>query len=243
MRVKVAFRGSDGVVEHAVEAAGGTLLESDDEGAADLLVTVGERALLSLAERGVDAPVLPVDAGAGRFSIPTASVTDALDAVAADRHWTERHPVLSVAVDGDVLGRAVTDVTLVRSDPAKISGYAVRTDEETLSRFRSDGVVAATPLGSTGYARAAGGPLLAPETGVAVVPVGPFSTRSDAWVLDPPFSLTVEREEGAVTVLADDRAVRQIGPATSVRIRGGDTLRVVRVAGGDGGPERKNSNE
>jgi NAD+ kinase len=239
MRVNVAVRGSAADVRAAVESVGATRV--DDETDADAVLAVGEDALLSLAERPVATPVLPVGVDAGRYAVATDAATEALESLSSGSYWTERHASLAADVDGETVGHAVTDVTLVRSEPAKISGYRVSTTEETLARFRSDGVVAATPLGSTGYARAAGGPVLAPGTGVVVVPIGPFSTRSSHWVLRPDLGLTVDRREGDVTLLLDGREVRRVGPDTTVRLRQDRTLSLLRVS--DGGRDWKNSNE
>jgi NAD+ kinase len=213
----------------------------DDETAADAVLAVGEDALLSLAERPAATPILPTGTDAGRYGVASEAVEGAVASLAADAYWTERHSSLAVDVDDETVGRAVTDVTLVRSDPAKISGYRVSTPEETIGRFRSDGVVAATPLGSTGYARAAGGPVLSPDTGVVVAPIGPFSTRSDRWVLRPDLGLTVDREEGDVTLLLDGRDVQRVGPETTVWLRHDRSFSLLRVP--DDGRNWKNSNE
>jgi NAD+ kinase len=239
MCVNVAARGPTADVRAVVASVGATLV--DDESDADAVLTVGEDALLSLAERPVATPILPVGIDAGRYAVSTNAVAAALEALSTGSYWTERHALLAADVDGDPVGRAVTDVTLVRSDPAKISGYRVATTDETIARFRSDGVVAATPLGSTGYARAAGGPVLAPGTGVVVVPIGPFSTRSSRWVLQPDVSLTVDRKEGDVTLLLDGREVRRIGPDSTVTLRRDRALSLLRVT--DDGRDWKNSNE
>ncbi|WP_435179392.1 ATP-NAD kinase [Halorussus sp. AFM4] len=205
----------------------------------DAVVAVGESALLALVRAGVDAPVLPVDAGPGYGGIAADAATDgadpgpAIDALVAGEFETEPRAVLGVSVGGERAGRALADAMLVTTEPARISEYAVRSRNERVGRFRADGVVVSTPTGSHGYGRSAGGPLLEPASGVVgVVPVAPFAVNVDHWVVstDRPVELTVERDEGAVSLLLDDEAVREVPPHTPVAVREDGRLDLVRVA-------------
>ena len=206
----------------------------------DAVVAVGESALLALVRADVDAPVLPVDAGPGYGGIAADDATDggdgptpSVEALLAREFETASRAVLGVSVGGERVGRALADVMLVTTEPARISEYAVRSRGERVSRFRADGVVVSTPTGSHGYGRSAGGPLLEPESDVVgVVPVAPFAVDVDHWVVsaDRPVELTVERDEGAVSLLLDDEAVRQVSPHTPVEVVEDGTLDLVRVA-------------
>ncbi|NEU56620.1 NAD(+)/NADH kinase [Halorussus sp. MSC15.2] len=221
------------------------------------VVAVGESALLAVGREGPDAPVLPVNAGPGYggvsldasdsdisgddsdstdSSTPTKAererLSSALDALLAREFETDSRTLLAVTVDGERVGPALADVMLVTAEPARISEYAVRSRGERVARFRADGVVVSTPTGSHGYGRSAGGPLLEPGSGVVgVVPVAPFAVNVDHWVLsaDRPVTLTVERDEGEVSLLLDDRTVRRVSPHTAVEVVEDGSLDVVRV--------------
>jgi NAD+ kinase len=168
------------------------------------VVAVGEPALLALVRERVAAPVLAVDAGPGVPSVARDDLAAAVESLDAGE-WTARdRRLLSVEVDDRGLP-ALADAMLVTIGPADISEYGVEAGGES-TRFRADGVVVASPAGSHGYAASAGGPLVAPGTGaVAVVPVAPFTVDHRHWVLDPPVTLSVERDESAVSLLVDDR--------------------------------------
>ncbi|NHN58256.1 MULTISPECIES: NAD(+)/NADH kinase [Halorussus] len=206
----------------------------------DAVAAVGESALLKLVRAEVDAPVLPVDAGPGYGGIAGDRAVDggddslsAIDALLAREFETEPRAVLGVSVGGERVGRALADVMLVTTEPARISEYGVRSRGERVARFRADGVAVSTPTGSHGYGRSAGGPLLEPASGVVgVVPVAPFAVNVDHWVVsaDRPVELTVERDEGAVSLLLDDEAVRRVRPHTPVSVREDGHLDLVRVA-------------
>jgi NAD+ kinase len=206
-----------------------------------VVVTAGEAALCGLADAPVDRPVLPVGAGLGLHGVPGPAATGAVEAVAAGDYRVCDHPTLELSVDGEPVAAAVLDASLITSEPARISEYAVRAGGDRVDRFRADGVVVATPAGSAGYASAAGGPLLGAGTGLAVAPVAAFSTAADAWVLVPPIELTVERDEGTVTLLADDREVRRIAHGETATMTRGGSLPLVSVGGGlSGGLENAN---
>jgi NAD+ kinase len=202
----------------AVTAAGG---EPVDEGfkEAALVVVAGESALVDVARAGVDAPVLPVAAGAGVRSVARADVESAVARLLEGEYGTLRHPV--VWADGPAAGTAALfDVALMAAEPARISEFAVHRGDDRVARFRADGVVASTPAGSAGYNRAAGGPVVAPETdAVAVVPVAPFTTHADRWVLPAgEVALSVERDETPVELLADGRTEATVAAGEPVSL-------------------------
>ncbi|NHN47375.1 ATP-NAD kinase [Halostella sp. JP-L12] len=224
-------------IADAVSAAGGEPVVGEDAvrhastSEVDLAVADGGDALVDLVRAGVDVPVLPVEAGRGVRSVPQAAVDDAVaDAVAGEYREAVR-PVLSVSVDGDTAVRAAFDVTLVTTEPARISEYAVRTADRRVAEFRADGVVVATPAGSRGYANDAGGPVLDPTTSVlAATPIAPFVTDADDWVLpETDLTLSVERNEGDVSLVVDGRDEGQVPHHTPVDVSRTADLRLAVV--------------
>lgn len=230
----VAPDDADAVVE-SVEAAGGRARAGDAEAVVaadpDAVVAVGEPALLALVRAGVSVPVLPVEAGRGVRSVAREDLDAAIEHLLAGDHRPVDYPLIGPSLES-VEARAFMDLALLPAEPARISEYTVETGGEPVARFRADGVVVATPAGSRGYARAAGGPVLAPGTGVlAVVPIAPFAIDSDRWVLPlGAVTLTVERDEVDVEVLADDRTVGRAPPGERLPIERRGTLTVATVA-------------
>ncbi|QZY00229.1 ATP-NAD kinase [Halobaculum rubrum] len=226
---RAALAGDDGSLREAVEAAGGAVVAGDAD--PDAVVTLGERALVETALGEPSAPVLPVDAGDGRHAVRRVDAEAALAALADGRGRTESRATLSVTVDGDRRARAALDATLMTAEPARISEYAVSEgdDGEPIARVRSDGVVVATPAGSSGYARAAGGSVLAPGTGLSVVPVSPFATTADTWVLDDEAVVRVERDDCDVELILDGEAAGVVAPEVDIRIAVDGRVPFVRV--------------
>lgn len=195
----------------------------------EAVAAVGESALVDLVEARIDAPVMPVALDVG---LPSVGVDDArrtVEAFNAGETRTRQHPLLDVEVDGEPVGRAVFDAMLVRSEPGRISEYRLSAPTAD-SRFRADGVVAATPAGSHGYAQAAGGPRLGLDAdAVVVVPVAAFGLGAPTWVLDPGagLELRIERDEGDVSLLVDGRARRTLSGEAAVALTPGGTLETI----------------
>ncbi|NHN42313.1 ATP-NAD kinase [Halorubellus sp. JP-L1] len=192
----------------------------------DAVVARGERSLYECVRARVDAPVLPIDTDHGTHGVPHRDAAAAIAALVADTYETTTRTTLAVATETIEPVRALADVTLVTSEPARISEYTLTATDRIVGRFRADGVVLATPVGSQGYARAAGSHVLAPHTGVlAAVPIAPFATNADDWIVpDDDVSLTVERDEGDVSLRIDDRHVTTVGREATVDVTTDDPL-------------------
>jgi len=217
-RVAVGIVGpAEAAVERAVREAGGDPVPgaAADVTDTEFVVAVGEPALLAVARASPDGPVLPVAAGRGVRSVPDRALEPAVGALLAGEFTCEDHPILEVCVGDRTSARALTDVMLASAEPAQISEYTVSSGGERVGRFRADGVVLATAAGSPGYARAVGGPVVSPAVDVlAVVPVSPFSTDVEHWVVPlGDVTISVERDETTIHLVADDRVVGRVDRA------------------------------
>ena len=244
MNVAVAQTPADAVATQLRETVAAIdELSLVDPAAADVLLAVDDAALRAAVDNEPDRPLLLLPAS-DSDDTPTdrSTLLAHLAAHAATTVPTITRRVLSVQA-GDTATRAVRDCAIVTTDPARISEYRAVTEETTLTTFRADGVVVATPLGTATYSRAAGGPRLAPDTGLAVVPIAPFAMTADQWVVSPPLTLRVERDD-AVSVLADGRAVASGGADLTVSVSVAGSITIVdRRRLGERGRNWKNSNE
>lgn len=216
------------------DGGGATVVEPTASGEADVVVAVGERALLSLVRAHVSVPVLPVSVGTNVEDVPRHAVERAV-ADLREGEWTVvDRPVLTATV-ADEAYPALMDVMAVTEEPAKISEYTIETgrgdERRTVDRVRADGVVVSTPAGTPGYASSAGGPVLEPDlAAVAVVPVGPFRVEQSHYVLALPTTVTVARDEVPVSLLADDAAVGTVPAHEPITLSWGDPVSFVRTS-------------
>jgi NAD+ kinase len=215
-------------IRSAVDGAGARLVGRAE---ADAVVAVGDAALREAMRAaatggGRSIPILPV--GEGRHAVAPDLAADRLadaadgfggSASAVDGFSRVAHPVLAVDGAGDGRRRfAAADVAFVTAEPARISEYEIAfSDGESVS-VRADGAVVATPLGSDGYAAAAGGPVVSPGGGLSVVPVSPFTTRPDTWVASGGVRVTVEREEEPVALVVDGDRRGTVEPHRAVGV-------------------------
>jgi NAD+ kinase len=142
-------------------AAPGELAEGD------LVVAVGGDGTVLSALRAAaphDAPVLGVACGSlGALTAVAADrLADALDRVRAGDWAPRRLPALSVRAQDEAPDWAANDFVVVRHGPGQLVAD-VAVDGELYVRLAGDGVIVATPMGSSAYSMAAGGPLLAPD--------------------------------------------------------------------------------
>lgn len=228
----VAIKGGEGAVADAVAGVGGDPTAAPAD--ASLLITVGRGAFRSLGEAPPTCPVLPIEAGRGFRSVPRRSVDEAVRELFDDGWSTISHPILAVST-GTTTHQAIADIALVVAEPGRISEFAIRWPPNEMASVRADGVVVASPGGSVGYARAAGGPLVGLESGVvAVVPIGPYVVDPDHWVLRPDgLRLSVEREETPVQLVVDGTVTGPVDPDAAIDVSDLDDLTTVVV-----GPSR-----
>ena len=112
---------------------------------------------------------------------------------------------LAVSLNGEPLPPATNEVVLITARPAKILTFRISVDECEFKELRADGVVFATPTGSTAYAMSAGGPIIDPRVDAAlIVPIAPFKLSSRPSVVPANSVIKVEitiPEKEAVVVI------------------------------------------
>ena len=126
-------------------------------------------------------------------------IADVLPRVIAGQGWVEERSMLRARV-GEREFLALNDA-VVRCTAVRLINVALDVDGERVTTYRSDGVIVATATGSTGYALAAGGPVLLPENdGIVIQPISSHLGLRQALVLpgNASISLVVEGRDGAV---------------------------------------------
>jgi NAD+ kinase len=164
----------------------------------------------------VDKPVLGVACGSlgALTAVGADALTDALDRIdAAD--WMPRHlPALEVTSEGSEARWAVNDLVIVRQGAGQVSAD-VRVDGELFIRFAGDGLVVATPLGSSAYTLAAGGPVIAPGgRGLVFTPLSPHGGCCPPLVTGPDsrLEITLDPGHGGARIEVDGQIADHVEP-------------------------------
>src|SRR5271157_1415500 len=179
-----------------------------DEMYADLILVFGGDGtiLRSLQLLPKPTPILGINMGEVGFMtvVDPESALYMIDDIVKDFDVVERAR-LSVKLNESELPCAMNEAVIITSRPAKISQFKIFVDGKLMEELRADGVVFATPTGSTAYAMSAGGPILDPRAeGIIIVPLAPYKLSARPWVV-PSWSvikveLTREDKESMVVV-------------------------------------------
>lgn len=167
----------------------------------------------------------------GRLGFLTSCTDDELGefarAIASGRFNTSLRTLLDVSLrrTGGITNAftALNEITLARGETGRLVSLVARVDGELLNEYRADGLIVATPTGSTAYSLSAGGPLITPDAGVFLItPICPHSLSQRALVLSD--SRVVElaaddRESGPMIFTVDGRDSLRVEPGDVIEVR------------------------
>ncbi|MBA5689696.1 NAD kinase [Rugamonas apoptosis] len=190
-----------------LDLTGARAMNAVDIGAhADLAIVMGgDGTMLGIARQlaPYDVPLIGINQGRLGFmtDIPLDGMLDVLAKMLTGSFQTERRSLLEGQVlrDGEVIhvGMAVNDVVVARGAGAGMAELRVDVDGHFMYNQRSDGLIIATPTGSTAYALSAGGPLLHPSLGgIGLVPIAPHALSNRPIVLPESSLIEIEIMRG-----------------------------------------------
>jgi NAD+ kinase len=211
--------------------------EAADE-AEMVLVIGGDGTLLRAAElaRPVGAPLFGVNLGHVGFLAETEpdALTDAVDHVLARRYLVEPRMTIDVTIrqNGSVVATtwALNEATVEKAARERMVDLVTEIDGRPLSRWGCDGVVFATPTGSTAYAFSAGGPVVWPDVeALLLVPISAHALFAGPMVVSPESVLAAEvigateaqGEVSGAVLWCDGRRAVELPPAARVEVRRG----------------------
>ena len=176
-----------------------------------VLVLGGDGTILRGAEiaHGSDLPVLGINLGHVGFlaQIEKPSIANLVEVISKRSYSVEKRMTLAYRVErGDSLltnGWALNEVAVERNTEAMIELF-VQIDHRPLSRWGCDGVICATPTGSTAYAFSAGGPVVWPDVDALVLlPLAAHALFSDPMVVSPESEIAIDVESEIGVLSAD----------------------------------------
>ena len=206
--------------------------ESPPSGEFDLAFSLGGDgtvlyAARCMAERGV--PVLPINLGTLGFiaAVQREDWRTVYDAWRRGNASVSARIMLEVSVErgGDELLRRtyLNDAVVSASGIAKIIRLEVGTENLRFGRYRADGLIVATPTGSTAYSVAAGGPILDPEMEAMILnPICPFTLSNRPIVIPSHETVVVQVEEvqrSGVMLTVDGQIVVPLEPGDRIVVR------------------------
>ncbi len=216
---------SEEVDKHGLSDLAGASFDANPDDADLALVFGGDGTILTTMRRfaGRGVPVFAVNFGAVGF-LSTVERTDLDDALRRALRGEYEVLALPVLTTETAVGErlAVNDISFHRRQDLRVAELAYSVQDQELGQVRCDGLVVATPAGSTGYNLANGGPVLAwGVEGFVVSFIAPHTLTARALVVAPGDVLEVTNRsvEEPVDLSTDGRRVCELGPRQSVKIR------------------------
>jgi NAD+ kinase len=216
---------SDETAKHSLQPAEGLLLDAPLSDDVELCIVLGGDGTILRALRryaGTSVPVFAVNFGEVGFlaTIDPDGASDGFTRAFAGDFEVLTLPAIALEVP-DGVQAAINDVSLHRKVGERIAQLAYGVGGEEVGSVRCDGLVIATPAGSTGYNLANGGPVLAwGVEGYVVSFIAPHSLTARALVVAPDDELVISnRGRDPVDLSVDGRPVGELGPGERTAAR------------------------
>jgi len=213
----------------AKQKGGGSIAEVARR--SDLIVVLGgDGTILNVVAMagGHLKPIFGINVGSLGFltCVNSSAYREAVDAIASGRICYSKRALLSVELRTGQrtrsTGHALNDAVISRGDLSRLIKLNAKVNGEVLTEFNADGLIIATPTGSTAYSLSAGGPILSPESGVWVItPICPHVLTNRSIIVSD--SSVIEILPGSTeypTFLSvDGRAPVRVPPKGEIVIR------------------------
>ncbi|MBK1832721.1 NAD(+)/NADH kinase [Roseibacillus ishigakijimensis] len=246
-RVREAFekRGWEVVLDQeGGEAVGYPGVEKFWQGA-DLVISIGgDGTFLETLHRMGGCPCPVAGVNIGHLGFLTACQDEEVDQLAqvvtAGEHLEIERAMLRVRMREEGGSEheflALNEVVLMRGETGRLVSLEAWVDGELLNEYRADGLIVATPTGSTAYSLAAGGPLVGPRAEVMVItPICPHTLSGRPLVLgdDSRIELAPSGDNPEpILFTVDGRQILRVAPESTVEVdKAPAPLRVVRLPG------------
>jgi NAD+ kinase len=209
----IAIRYDDETAEYA--GASGAMSRTEIPEGADLVIVLGGDGTLLSAARAIggrEVPLFPVNLGGLGFltAITIDSLFPDLERAFRGEHRIGKRKLLHCELvrEGKVIGayEALNDVVITKSAIARMIDLDAHVDEMFVCRYKADGLIVATPTGSTAYSLSAGGPIIFPSVAsICVTPICPHMlTNRPVIVPDTSTIRVISRAEGDSAFLTID---------------------------------------
>lgn len=209
-----------------------SLPEAELAAAADLVIAVGGDGTMLYASRlvaGRDVPLLGINRGRLGFlaDITPGEMLRRLDEVLAGDYDEDRRLMLEAVIDKDGepprRALALNDVVLQKRDTGRMLDFENWVDGLYVNTHGGDGIVIATPTGSTAYALSGGGPIIHPSLdAITLVPICPHTLSDRPIVIRADSSIEIrvlERPDTRAEVACDGFALGELGAGARLRVR------------------------
>lgn len=221
-------------IEVYIFSSGSDIKEIENIDDFDLAFSLGGDGTVLYAARILVAysiPIIPINLGTFGFitEVSKSEWLSAFEEYRAGLLGMSSRVMLDISVcrDGSIVDRfrGLNDIVISADGIAKLLNLNIDLNHDNLGVYRADGVIVATPTGSTAYSLAAGGPIVHPDTpSMILTPVCPFSLANRPIVMPSSdrIKIKVEREQRAQVILTVDGQI-------AFPLEAGDVIRITEL--------------
>ena len=207
------------------------LLDASDVASADLVIAIGGDGTMLYASRLVaqhNIPILGINRGRLGFlaDVTPDEMITSVDHVLGGNFAVDSRLLLearlSRSTGDDVVTYALNDVVLQRRETGRMVDFETRIDGQFVNTHSGDGLIVATPTGSTAYALSCGGPIIEPQLdAVVIVPICPHTLTDRPIVISSDRAVEVsllQRDETKAEITVDGFSMGSIWPDDKLQI-------------------------
>ena len=152
----------------------------------DVIITIGGDGTILMTAQEVEKPIFAINSGGMGFlaEVESKYAIGSMNRLIEGKYNIEERSKLKVTLNGERLPDALNEATVQTDRIAKILYLKIFVDNELIESIGADGVIVATPTGSTSYALSVGGPIIDPAvSGMIIAPIAPFKLSTRPWIV------------------------------------------------------------
>lgn len=167
-------------------------------------------------------PIFGLNIGSLGFltCLPAQEYQRALQCIIDQEYILSQRSLLELKINDRFCGLALNDIVISRGERSQLIRLSVTIDGTPLTEYHADGLIIATPTGSTAYSLAAGGPIMMPESKTLLItPICPHVFSNRSMVIDDKSNLTIEAPgDQQIFISLDGREPRLMQPQERLAI-------------------------
>lgn len=167
-------------------------------------------------------PIFGINIGSLGFltCLPAQEYQQAIQCIIDKKYFLSHRSLLELKIDDRFFGLALNDIVISRGERSQLIRLTVAIDGTPLTQYHADGLIIATPTGSTAYSLAAGGPVMMPESKtILITPICPHVFSNRSMVIDDKSIITIEAAgDQQIFISLDGREARLMQPREQLSI-------------------------
>ena len=193
----------------------------------DIVVTIGGDGTILMALEEIEKPIFAINSGGMGFlaEVESKYAIDGLRRIIEGNYNIEERTKLKITLDGKRLTDATNEVTVQTDRIAKILYLKLFVDDELIETMGADGIIVATPTGSTSYSLSVGGPIMDPTVSAMIIaPLAPFKLSARPWIvpLDKNIRITLLAKSKETKLVIDGRVAKVVTPESDIVVTGSE---------------------